>query len=185
MTQRLAWPADLQPQQDDSILVSFPDIPEAFTEAATEAEALTLADDPAHCGQVDLLARLAAGLLYPRLAQFLGLALGFRDVERAAAEILGAVQLVDVLRHQLLQAVILAFRSHHVARRSACLLQAGVRGPPGSWREPLGAAQPAAVEWAALTVDGSDHPFETPVRAARGDGFHTRRTTVSGGRSRP
>ena len=45
MTQRLAWPADLQWQEDGSILVSFPDIPEALTEGATEAEALTQARD--------------------------------------------------------------------------------------------------------------------------------------------
>ena len=32
MTQRLVWPADLQRQEDGSILVSFPDIPEALTE---------------------------------------------------------------------------------------------------------------------------------------------------------
>ena len=45
MTQRLAWPADLQWQEDGSILVSFPDIPEALTEGATKAEALTQARD--------------------------------------------------------------------------------------------------------------------------------------------
>ena len=45
MTQRLVWPADLQRQEDGSILVSFPDIPEALTEGATEAEALTEAQD--------------------------------------------------------------------------------------------------------------------------------------------
>ena len=45
MTQRLVWPADLQRQEDGSILVSFPDIPEALTEGATEAEALVEAQD--------------------------------------------------------------------------------------------------------------------------------------------
>ena len=45
MTQRLVWPADLQQQEDGSILVSFPDIPEALTEGATEAEALAEAQD--------------------------------------------------------------------------------------------------------------------------------------------
>ena len=45
MTQRLIWPADLQRQEDGSILVSFPDIPEALTEGATEAEALVEAQD--------------------------------------------------------------------------------------------------------------------------------------------
>ena len=45
MTQRLAWPADLQRQEDDAILVSFPDVPEALTEGTTEAEALTQAQD--------------------------------------------------------------------------------------------------------------------------------------------
>ena len=45
MTQRLVWPADLQRQEDGSILVSFPDIPEALTEGATEAEALAEAQD--------------------------------------------------------------------------------------------------------------------------------------------
>ena len=45
MTQRLAWPVDLQRQEDGSSLVSFPDIPEALTEGATEAEALAQAQD--------------------------------------------------------------------------------------------------------------------------------------------
>lgn len=45
MTQRLAWPVDLQRQQDGAILVSFPDVPEALTEGATEADALTQARD--------------------------------------------------------------------------------------------------------------------------------------------
>ena len=45
MTQRLAWPVDLQRQEDGAILVSFPDIPEALTEGATETEALTQARD--------------------------------------------------------------------------------------------------------------------------------------------
>ena len=45
MTQGLAWSADLQWQEDGSILVSFPDIPEALTEGATKAEALTQARD--------------------------------------------------------------------------------------------------------------------------------------------
>ena len=45
MTQGLAWPADLQRQEDGSILVSFPDIPEALTEGTTETEALAQARD--------------------------------------------------------------------------------------------------------------------------------------------
>ena len=45
MTQRLVWPADLRRQEDGSILVSSPDIPEALTEGATEAEALAEAQD--------------------------------------------------------------------------------------------------------------------------------------------
>ena len=45
MTQRLAWPADLQRQEDGAILVSFPDIPEALTEGATETDALAQARD--------------------------------------------------------------------------------------------------------------------------------------------
>ena len=45
MTQRLAWPVDLQPQEDGAVLVTFPDIPEALTEGATEADALTQARD--------------------------------------------------------------------------------------------------------------------------------------------
>ena len=32
MTQKLAWPVDLQRQEDGAFLVSFPDIPEALTE---------------------------------------------------------------------------------------------------------------------------------------------------------
>ena len=45
MTQRLAWPVELQRQEDGAILVSFPDIPEALTEGATKADALTQARD--------------------------------------------------------------------------------------------------------------------------------------------
>ena len=45
MTQRLAWSVDLQRQQDGAVLVSFPDIPEALTEGATETDALTQARD--------------------------------------------------------------------------------------------------------------------------------------------
>ncbi len=45
MTQKLAWPVDLQRQEDGAFLVSFPDIPEALTEGATEADALTQARD--------------------------------------------------------------------------------------------------------------------------------------------
>ena len=45
MTQRLAWPVDLQRQEAGSSLVSFPDVPEALTEGATEAEALAQAQD--------------------------------------------------------------------------------------------------------------------------------------------
>ena len=45
MKQTLVWPVDLQRQDDGAILVSFPDIPEALTEGATEADALTQARD--------------------------------------------------------------------------------------------------------------------------------------------
>ena len=42
---QLAYPATLEAQDDGALLVSFPDIPEALTEGATEAEALTEAAD--------------------------------------------------------------------------------------------------------------------------------------------
>ena len=45
MTQRLAYPVNLERQKDCSVLVSFPDIPEALTEGATEEEALAEAED--------------------------------------------------------------------------------------------------------------------------------------------
>ena len=45
ITQRLAWPVNLAPQEDGFILVSFPDIPEALTEGETESEALFEAKD--------------------------------------------------------------------------------------------------------------------------------------------
>lgn len=45
MKQALEWPAKLQRQHDGSILVSFPDIPEALTEGETEPYALTQAQD--------------------------------------------------------------------------------------------------------------------------------------------
>ena len=45
MAQRLAYPVNLERQEDGSILVSFPDIPEALTESKTEREALAEAED--------------------------------------------------------------------------------------------------------------------------------------------
>ena len=45
MAQRLAYPVSLERQEDGSILVSFPDIPEALTEGKTEQEALAEAED--------------------------------------------------------------------------------------------------------------------------------------------
>ena len=45
MKQKLAWPAELTPQDDGTILVSFPDIPEALTDGATEDEAIAQAQD--------------------------------------------------------------------------------------------------------------------------------------------
>ena len=41
----LAWPAELERQDDGMILVSFPDFPEALTEGETETEALKQAQD--------------------------------------------------------------------------------------------------------------------------------------------
>ena len=43
--QKKAWPVELAPQEDGTILVSFPDIPEALTEGGTEDEALAQAQD--------------------------------------------------------------------------------------------------------------------------------------------
>ncbi len=45
MRQDLTWPVALERQEDGGFLVSFPDIPEALTEGATEAEALAQAGD--------------------------------------------------------------------------------------------------------------------------------------------
>ena len=45
MGQRLAYPVSLERQDDGAYLVSFPDIPEALTEGASEEEALTEAED--------------------------------------------------------------------------------------------------------------------------------------------
>ena len=45
MPQRMAYPVNLERQKDGSVLVSFPDIPEALTEGATEEEALAEAED--------------------------------------------------------------------------------------------------------------------------------------------
>ena len=45
MKQKLAWPAELTRQKDGSILVSFPDIPEALTDGETEEEAMAQAQD--------------------------------------------------------------------------------------------------------------------------------------------
>ena len=45
MGQRLAYPVSMKKQGDGALLVSFPDIPEALTEGATEEEALAEAED--------------------------------------------------------------------------------------------------------------------------------------------
>ena len=45
MTQGLIWPVELALQEDGSILVTFPDVPEALTEGETEAEAMVQAQD--------------------------------------------------------------------------------------------------------------------------------------------
>ncbi len=45
MTQMLTWPAELERQEDGSVLVLFPDVPEALTEGDSETEALEQAGD--------------------------------------------------------------------------------------------------------------------------------------------
>ena len=45
MAQRLAYPVNLVRQEDGTVLVTFPDIPEALTEGGTEREALAEAED--------------------------------------------------------------------------------------------------------------------------------------------
>ena len=45
MMEGLIWPAELARQDDGSILVSFPDVPEALTEGETEADAMVQAQD--------------------------------------------------------------------------------------------------------------------------------------------
>lgn len=45
MVQRLAYPVRLERQDNGAVLASFPDIPEALTEGATEEEALVEAED--------------------------------------------------------------------------------------------------------------------------------------------
>ena len=45
MTQELTWPVELEEQKDGSILVRFPDVPEALTEGTTEQDAMTQALD--------------------------------------------------------------------------------------------------------------------------------------------
>ena len=45
MQQGMAWPTELEPQEDGSILVSFPDVPEALTEGETRDAALEQAQD--------------------------------------------------------------------------------------------------------------------------------------------
>ena len=45
MARRLAYPVNLEKQDDGAVLASFPDIPEALTEGATEEQALVEAED--------------------------------------------------------------------------------------------------------------------------------------------
>ncbi len=44
-TREFAWPAKFREQDDDRLLISFPDFPEALTEASSEMEALAEAQD--------------------------------------------------------------------------------------------------------------------------------------------
>ena len=44
-TMRLAYPVSLEPQRDGTVLVSFPDIPEALTEGDMDEDALSEAED--------------------------------------------------------------------------------------------------------------------------------------------
>lgn len=44
-TMKIVYPVQLTPQEDNSVLVTFPDVPEALTDGATESEALTMAAD--------------------------------------------------------------------------------------------------------------------------------------------
>jgi antitoxin HicB len=55
---KLAYPVNLIPQEDGSFLVSYPDIPEALTDGATKAEALSEA--------VDCLIAALGGYLHDR-----------------------------------------------------------------------------------------------------------------------
>ena len=63
MQQGLAWPTELEPQEDGSILVSFPDVPEALTEGETREAALEQAQD---CLVAALGGYVTARLAIPR-----------------------------------------------------------------------------------------------------------------------
>ena len=69
MDQKTAWPVELEPQEDGTILVSFPDIPEALTEGETEDEALAQAQD---CLIAALGGYVATRRSIPRPAKALG-----------------------------------------------------------------------------------------------------------------
>ncbi len=60
---RFAYPARLEPQEDGSLLVRFPDLPEALTDGADEAEALAEASD---CLSEALAGRIHRGEDLPR-----------------------------------------------------------------------------------------------------------------------
>lgn len=62
----VAWPVEMAPQEDGTILVSFPDIPEALTEGETEDEAMAQAQD---CLIAALGGYVAARRPIPRPAQ--------------------------------------------------------------------------------------------------------------------
>ena len=59
----LAWPVDLAQQEDGSVLVTCPDIPEALTEGRSEDDALAQARD---CLAAALGGYVAAGRAVPR-----------------------------------------------------------------------------------------------------------------------
>jgi antitoxin HicB len=112
---RYSYPARLKPQEDGSILVRFPDLPEALTDGADEAEALVEASD---CLSEALAGRIRRGEDLPAPSPARS---GMHDVAPEPRIALKAA-LYTALRKQRMTIADLACRLGIDERRAARLL---------------------------------------------------------------
>src|SRR5208282_2311639 len=114
-TTRYSFPAELQRQPDGSFLVRFPDLPEALTDGATEAEALAEAAD---CLSEALAGRIRRGEPVPAPVAVAG------DTRRVAPDATIALKaaLYTGLRKKRMAVADLAHDLHIDERKAARLI---------------------------------------------------------------